>query len=40
MDDADQECEELIPKSVIVMQHGLADSSDSYIINDKDKAPA
>jgi len=30
----------LIPKPVILMQHGVADSSDSFILNDADKAPA
>lgn len=30
----------LIPKPVIIMQHGVADSSDSFILNDADKAPA
>jgi len=29
-----------MPKPVVLMQHGLADSSDSFIINYKDKAPA
>ena len=27
------------PKPVIMMQHGLADSSDPFIVNYKDKAP-
>lgn len=30
----------LIPKPVILMQHGVADSSDSFILNDADKSPA
>lgn len=29
-----------IPKPVLLMQHGVADSSDSFILNDVDKSPA
>lgn len=28
------------PKPIIMMLHGLADSSDGFIMNDKDKSPA
>jgi hypothetical protein len=27
-------------KKVVLLQHGLLDSSDTFIINDEDKAPA